>query len=538
MESIKSETRDGVCSGCLSVDRHTSTVERQDLFIMLLSKPAVYLEPKYLQIQLCWECKAMVRKIAIFQRKINKAQYVLETSVQLDQLNIHITPLSSLQIHHNQDYDVTLDHDEEVEKLKPLETLQELTIEVKQETDDFDYDVKDEYSQSDSDKPKKKNFVGKFERKAIITKNELDLKRIEKYFKKMVLDNAEIEEVLQRERDCKRGKSQYRYACKKCKMKYKRVSDVHRHGDFAHPTDTSPLRCSECKDTFDTHSQLNEHWRSHNILYKCTFCTTFCRSKFEMNLHLVNTHSRMYSCKNCGMQIFSSQQFTHHYKNYHTKYICDDCGRVFGMKSSLERHMIKEHFPPYCQVCARHFPKYHSLEVHYRNFHPELIYKTVKRELSYCVECDRQFPSQYLYKRHLSTAVAHVQRPPIKVPCPECGKIFSRNTYMKNHYKLVHVRSTKHYCEICNKHFVSGFSLRTHRKFVHEKTVKPKDKICDVCGRGFHTNRTLLNHKRTHTGERPYKCTYCPAAFAQSYARTTHERSQHKSVADVFILPT
>ncbi|XP_038220349.1 zinc finger protein 431-like [Zerene cesonia] len=535
MDSIKTEDRDGICSGCLSMDRHTSVVERQDLFIMLLSKQTVYVEPKYLQIQLCWECKAMVKKIALFQKKINEAQFVLDTSVQLDQLNTDVTPLSTLNVHHNRQYDITIDHDQEVqEKLKLPEIMQRrLSIEVvKQETEDvFDYDIKDECSHSDSDKPaaRKRNFVGKFERKAVITKNELDMKKLEKYFKKMVLDNGEIEEVLQRERECKRGKSQYRYGCKRCKMKYKRVIDVHRHSDFAHPTDVSPLHCSECKDAFDTRAQLNEHWKTHNVLYKCTFCVAYCRSKFEMNLHMVNTHSRLYTCKNCGMQIFSSQQFTHHYKSYHTKYICDDCGRVFGIKSSLEKHMmyVLSIFLSFLFMLQRA---------------TELVVRLI---LSFFFAYGKRSPLPVnragvvpLRMRNLSTAVAHVQRPPVKVPCPECGKIFSRNAYMKNHYKLVHVRSSSHYCEICNKHFVSGFSLRTHRKFVHEKTVKPKDKICDVCGRGFHTNRTLLNHKRTHTGERPYKCTYCPAAFAQSYARTTHERSQHKNVSDVFILPT
>ncbi|CAH2261100.1 jg20097 [Pararge aegeria aegeria] len=117
---------------------------------------------------------------------------------------------------------------------------------------------------------------------------------------------------------------------------------------------------------------------------------------------------------------------------------------------------------------------------------------------------------------------------PARVPCPDCGKIFSRKSYMDNHYKLIHVRKSQHYCELCDKHFINGYAIRTHKKFVHEKYEKPKNKICDICGRGFHTNRVLINHKRTHTGERPHKCSYCPAAFAQNVARKTHEKTQHK----------
>ncbi|KAJ0184287.1 hypothetical protein K1T71_000710 [Dendrolimus kikuchii] len=38
----------------------------------------------------------------------------------------------------------------------------------------------------------------------------------------------------------------------------------------------------------------------------------------------------------------------------------------------------------------------------------------------------------------------------------------------------------------------------------------------------FQVNKILINHRRTHTGERPFQCEYCSAAFAQKSAMNTH----------------
>ncbi|CAG9137379.1 unnamed protein product [Plutella xylostella] len=59
------------------------------------------------------------------------------------------------------------------------------------------------------------------------------------------------------------------------------------------------------------------------------------------------------------------------------------------------------------------------------------------------------------------------------------------------------------------------------------KVDKEKDKICDVCGKSFTSNHLLNNHIRSHTGEKPFKCEFCPAAFAQSGTLYTHNKVVH-----------
>ncbi|CAH2083752.1 unnamed protein product [Euphydryas editha] len=300
------------------------------------------------------------------------------------------------------------------------------------------------------------------------------------------------------------------------------LENTFNNGDFV----MSTISCTECSKIVPDRTSMIEHWNDHTItMYKCNYCTHYVNDSDEILNHLQQKHTTIYTCK-CGAEFRGLRDYFKHNKYLHNTYDCDICKRRFKSKTNIENHMLRKHLPSKCTICQRNYSNYKMLMSHFYVYHPEL--KRVN-ERPYCVECDMRFENDYLYKRHLRSAVAHRPKRDVKVPCPDCGKIFSRKTYMTNHYNLVHVRQSKHYCEICDKYFITGYAIRTHKKFVHEKREKPKDKICEICGRGFFTNRVLMNHRRTHTGERPFMCTYCPAAFAQRSAMKTHERTQHKN---------
>ncbi|NXG67747.1 BC11B protein, partial [Horornis vulcanius] len=45
---------------------------------------------------------------------------------------------------------------------------------------------------------------------------------------------------------------------------------------------------------------------------------------------------------------------------------------------------------------------------------------------------------------------------------------------------------------------------------------------CEYCGKVFKNCSNLTVHRRSHTGERPYKCELCNYACAQSSKLTRH----------------
>jgi uncharacterized Zn-finger protein len=62
-----------------------------------------------------------------------------------------------------------------------------------------------------------------------------------------------------------------------------------------------------------------------------------------------------------------------------------------------------------------------------------------------------------------------------------------------------------------------------------EKRLFDSAHVCSTCQRGFARRAILVNHERTHTGEKPFSCTFegCSQIFAQQGDKTRHEQAQH-----------
>ncbi|XP_077865737.1 BCL11 transcription factor A-like [Saccoglossus kowalevskii] len=61
-----------------------------------------------------------------------------------------------------------------------------------------------------------------------------------------------------------------------------------------------------------------------------------------------------------------------------------------------------------------------------------------------------------------------------------------------------------------------------------------KSDTCEFCGKIFKNCSNLTVHRRSHTGEKPYKCELCSYACAQSSKLTRHMKTHGKGAKEVF----
>ena len=102
--------------------------------------------------------------------------------------------------------------------------------------------------------------------------------------------------------------------------------------------------------------------------------------------------------------------------------------------------------------------------------------------------------------------------------CVHCARPFKESYALKLHIRRTHTGEKPFKCTTCEKEFSTRRSLKEH-ELDHVDTWPF---LCTACGRQFKRGYQLTSHKRVHTGERPFPCIECGEAFNQATTLARH----------------
>ena len=326
------------------------------------------------------------------------------------------------------------------------------------------------------------------------------------------------------------------YSCSYCTVKFKEKHHMNRH-EKVHSTRGHEMKteeskmihfCSLCRKDLVGRETYEIHLKVHKekMHLSCEHCGKVCSSLTKLKIHRrIHTGEKPYSCKYCTLKFrqkshkavhekihvakehkFESEKSKYNqFKKLKNNYECEICQKAVATPSKLIIHKrIHTGEKPYsCKFCTLKF-RQKSHKVGHEKIHVTKEHKIESDEskmIHFCNYCNnnKDFIGIEAYKVHM------------KKHKNQSGTSGDAQALIKN--------ETPTESEISRK----TESLEKSENVT--KSSRPKMlHSCEICGKKCNGSSKLKVHKRIHTGEKPYSCSYCTLNFRHKSNMNSHEK--------------
>ncbi|XP_050540022.1 zinc finger protein 721-like [Daktulosphaira vitifoliae] len=312
------------------------------------------------------------------------------------------------------------------------------------------------------------------------------------------------------------------YTCKTCDKSFLNRSTLKEH-EISH-MEVKPFRCHICGQYLSRASRLRSHVKSHKAAestsQRCCYCLTcgfVAPNTYLISDHMSKEHdfegeartadlSLIVKCEYCDSTYIDSTSLNQHRDNKHPKsensdaFACALCSSTFSTYSRLTTHKLTHGINTESTLLDTQF---NDVNVDQDRFCIPQFFS--------CEHCGKMC-LHYTYLC-LHRKLKHSKKTE-QVKCSRCPQEFKSSWKLIYHKKTTHGLSPNqethsedvHQCKICFRKFSKVGALNLHKTRSHidnSTSVNAGKYLCDQCGKSLNSERSLINHKKTHSRHIP-----------------------------------